>query len=103
MASMASMGQARWYASATVLRDSRVMVAAGNKGGQLWFFCGRRDGQWPTGTQGDSVHRFGRETELTASDNGYWDLSVMPLADGTDRPPAREGHTVERFGTCQRF
>lgn len=86
------MGQARWYPTATVLRDGRVLVAAGNKGEQLWTFGGRRDGSLPPSPAGDLVHRFGRTKGEQSA--GYWDPSITPLPDGLQRPVPREGHTA---------
>lgn len=79
----------RWYPTATTLRDGRVLVTSGNRGGQLWFWGGRRDGAPPDVTNGTLVQRFGRVT------GGMWDEPVTPLVDGGLPAPApREGHTA---------
>ena len=86
-----SMGQHRWYPTATVLRDpGRVLVAAGHKYDQLWSYGGRRDGNFPTGTDGVLLERCGRIPL------GNWDPAVVTIAaSSTDGlPPLREGHTL---------
>jgi hypothetical protein len=79
----------RWYPTATTLRDGRVFVSSGNRGGQLWFWGGRRDGAAPDAVTGRLLQRYGRVT------GGFWDEPVTPLVDGgSSGPPPREGHTA---------
>jgi hypothetical protein len=79
----------RWYPTATTLRDGRVFVASGNRGGHMWFFGGRRDGALPAPAEGALLHRFGRVP------GGYWDQSMTPFVDqALPAPAVREGHTM---------
>ncbi len=85
-----AMGQHRWYPTTTVLRDGRVLVAAGHKYDHVWSYGGRRDGGFPSGANAYLLDRCGRIPR------GNWDPAAPTVAavpaDGL--PPPREGHSL---------
>jgi len=82
------MQERRWYPSASVLSDGRIIVASGSKYRHLNIFGGRQEGSFPTGQSADTLFRFG------VVPGGEWDGATRP--DGQpDRPGSREGHTAE--------
>jgi hypothetical protein len=90
-----AMGFQRYYPTATVLRDGRVLVTSGNRGEQLWAYGGRRDNSGPSSPAGYLLERFGRSTNNVAGvPDGNWEPSVTPDADGATRPGPAVGHTV---------
>lgn len=85
----------RWYPSATVLGDGRVMVTSGNGYAHHRFFGGRRDGTVPGALVRDSVYRFG------PSNTGHWDSGVRPdTVSSAGRPVWREDHTAVQMETA---
>jgi hypothetical protein len=88
----AKMRQHRWYPTASLTADGRVLVTSGSKYRHLWMFGGRRDGNAPATPTGDSLQRFG-----PVLDASQWDAPVRPLADNEERPAVREGHSVAYF------
>lgn len=84
------MSQWRWYPTATVLGDGRVLVTSGERAPHHRFFGGTRNGSVPSGGVQDSVYRFLPQT------NGLWDPSVVPDADAATgtRPRWRQFHTA---------
>jgi hypothetical protein len=85
----ALMKYSRFYPTATLLKDGRVLSSWGQRYGPLWLFGGRRDGAAPNGATGDSVLRTGRGT------GAIWDPSVKPDPSSVgERPPPREGQTA---------
>lgn len=84
-----SMADRRWYPSATLLPDGRVLATSGSKYPVINFFGGRTGGAAaPTDT---SIGRYG----MVAT--GVWDSSVLPPSPTTNWPSPRTGHTAVRF------
>jgi hypothetical protein len=83
------LGSWRWYPSATALRDSRVMVTAGNTFPYQRVFGGWRNGVVPASPVGDSVYRF------VGAGPGRWDAATRPDPDPNfGRPVPRVGHSA---------
>jgi hypothetical protein len=89
------MNEPRWYPTATLLRtapepwNGRVLVAAGTKYDDLWFYGGRRNGIAPSAASGG--HKLERSGRI---DGGSWDptLDIQPHpVHGLPAP--RESHT----------
>src|SRR5262249_35039935 len=89
-----SMKEFRWYPTATVLRDGRVLALSGSKYDHHRIFGGRRDGTLPSDPPdgslsiGDSLYR------LAPIPGGAMDPARIPDQDASgERPAVREGHT----------
>jgi hypothetical protein len=81
-----SMSQYRWYAVGTGLRDGRILATTGRTYARFRLFGGRRDGEVPAGSLGDSLYDFVSEP------GGRWDATVVPAADTSfGRPAPRAG------------
>ena len=83
-----TMSQQRWYGSATMTHDGRVVVTSGTKYWHFWSYGGRRNGSEPAGPSGDSLQRFG------ATLHGHWDPPVKPIEFQGRKPGLRKGHTA---------
>jgi galactose oxidase-like protein len=87
------MQERRWYPSATVLSDGRIIVASGSKYRHLNIFGGRQEGSFPTGQSADTLFRFG------VVPGGEWDTGILPDLSAGQRPKPREGHTAVSAAT----